>query len=107
MKKIYSSIEELTGETPLLELRRISSEFKLEAKILAKLECFNPAGSIKDRIAMARAIQKLPFCLVVRTVLVSDSMSHQRTYHMAMKVSLCGKYRKTLEPTVQIAPMLQ
>ena len=53
MKKIYSSIEELTGETPLLELRRISSEFKLEAKILAKLECFNPAGSIKDRIAMA------------------------------------------------------
>ena len=53
MKKIYSSIEELTGKTPLLELRRISSEFKLEAKILAKLECFNPAGSIKDRIAMA------------------------------------------------------
>ena len=53
MKKIYSSIEELTGDTPLLELRRISSEFKLEAKILAKLECFNPAGSIKDRIAMA------------------------------------------------------
>ncbi|MGP1474979.1 MAG: cysteine synthase A [Treponema sp.] len=53
MKKIYNSIEELTGKTPLLELRRISSEFKLEAKILAKLECFNPAGSIKDRIAMA------------------------------------------------------
>ncbi|MGP1530790.1 MAG: cysteine synthase A [Treponema sp.] len=53
MKKIYNSIEELTGKTPLLELRRISDEFKLEAKILAKLECFNPAGSIKDRIAMA------------------------------------------------------
>lgn len=53
MKKIYSSIEELTGDTPLLELRRISSEFKLEAKILAKLECFNPAGSIKERIAIA------------------------------------------------------
>lgn len=52
MKKIYNSIEELTGKTPLLELRRISSEFKLEAKLLAKLECFNPAGSIKDRIAM-------------------------------------------------------
>ncbi|MGP1369017.1 MAG: cysteine synthase A [Treponema sp.] len=53
MKKIYNSIEELTGKTPLLELRRISDEFKLEAKLLAKLECFNPAGSIKDRIAMA------------------------------------------------------
>lgn len=53
MKKIYNSIEELTGKTPLLELRRISDEFKLEAKILAKLECFNPAGSIKERIAMA------------------------------------------------------
>ena len=53
MKKIYNSIEELTGKTPLLELRRISDEFKLEAILLAKLECFNPAGSIKDRIAMA------------------------------------------------------
>lgn len=53
MKKIYNSIEELTGKTPLLELLRISDEFKLEAKLLAKLECFNPAGSIKDRIAMA------------------------------------------------------
>ena len=53
MKKIYNSIEELTGKTPLLELHRISDEFKLEAKLLAKLECFNPAGSIKDRIAMA------------------------------------------------------
>lgn len=53
MKKIYNFIEELTGKTPLLELRRISDEFKLEAKLLAKLECFNPAGSIKDRIAMA------------------------------------------------------
>ena len=53
MKKIYNSIEELTGKTPLLELRRISDEFKLKAKLLAKLECFNPAGSIKDRIAMA------------------------------------------------------
>lgn len=53
MNKVYSSIEELTGKTPLLELRRISDEFKLKAKILAKLECFNPAGSIKDRIAIA------------------------------------------------------
>jgi len=53
MEKICHSIEELVGNTPLLELCRIEKEFKLEAKILAKLEYFNPAGSVKDRVAVA------------------------------------------------------
>lgn len=51
MKKIYTSIDELIGNTPLLELSNIEKEEKLEATILAKLELFNPAGSAKDRIA--------------------------------------------------------
>ena len=51
MPKIYTSADQLIGHTPLLELTHIEQEEKLEAKILAKLEYFNPAGSVKDRIA--------------------------------------------------------
>ncbi|MBQ3395384.1 MAG: cysteine synthase A [Synergistaceae bacterium] len=53
MSKIYESIDQLIGRTPLLELSRIEKHFDLKAKILAKLEYFNPAGSVKDRIAKA------------------------------------------------------
>ena len=53
MSKIYTSADQLIGHTPLLELTHIENAEKLEAKILAKLEYFNPAGSVKDRIARA------------------------------------------------------
>ena len=53
MSKIYKSADELIGHTPLLELSRIESAHKLQAKVIAKLEYFNPAGSVKDRIAKA------------------------------------------------------
>ncbi len=53
MSKIYTSAEQLIGNTPLLELTHIEKEYKLQAKILAKLEYFNPAGSVKDRVAKA------------------------------------------------------
>ena len=53
MAKIYKSIDELIGKTPLLELSHIEKENNLKAKIFAKLEYFNPAGSVKDRIAKA------------------------------------------------------
>ncbi|MBQ3403662.1 MAG: cysteine synthase A [Synergistaceae bacterium] len=53
MPKIYTSIDQLIGRTPLLELTRIEKHYGLKAKILAKLEYFNPAGSVKDRIAKA------------------------------------------------------
>lgn len=52
MDKIYTSVKQLIGKTPLMELTRIEKEFGLEAKILAKLESFNPAGSVKDRVAL-------------------------------------------------------
>ncbi len=52
MSKIYSSITELIGHTPLLELNRYEKEIEAKAKILAKLEFFNPIGSVKDRIAL-------------------------------------------------------
>ena len=53
MSKIYTSADQLIGRTPLLELVHIEKEESLEAKVLAKLEYFNPAGSVKDRIAKA------------------------------------------------------
>ena len=53
MSKIYTSADQLIGKTPLLELVHLEKELGLEAKILAKLEYFNPAGSVKDRIAKA------------------------------------------------------
>lgn len=53
MSKIYKSVDQLIGRTPLLELTNIEKTEKLEARILVKLEYFNPAGSAKDRIAKA------------------------------------------------------
>lgn len=53
MPNIYTSADQLVGKTPLLELTHIEKELELEARIFAKLEYFNPAGSVKDRIAKA------------------------------------------------------
>lgn len=53
MSKVYTSADQLIGKTPLLELTHIEKEYGLKAKVLAKLEYFNPAGSVKDRIAKA------------------------------------------------------
>lgn len=53
MSKIYTSADQLIGGTPILELKNIENALNLKAKVLAKLEYFNPAGSVKDRIAKA------------------------------------------------------
>ena len=53
MSAIYTSADQLIGKTPLLELTHIEKKLGLKAKVLAKLECFNPAGSVKDRVAKA------------------------------------------------------
>ena len=53
MSNIYTSSDQLIGKTPLLELTHIEKKYDLKAKVLAKLEYFNPAGSVKDRIAKA------------------------------------------------------
>ena len=53
MSKIYTSADQLIGKTPLLELTHIEKKLGLKAKVLAKLEYFNPAGSVKDRVAKA------------------------------------------------------
>ena len=53
MGRIYTSAQQLVGNTPLLELGNIIKSEKLQARVLAKLECMNPAGSVKDRVALA------------------------------------------------------
>ena len=53
MSKIYTSVSQLIGNTPLVELTNIERELELKAKLIAKVELFNPAGSVKDRVEMA------------------------------------------------------
>ena len=53
MSNIYTSADQLIGRTPLLELTHIEEAYRLKARILAKLEYFNPAGSVKDQIGRA------------------------------------------------------
>ena len=52
MSKIYKSVDQLIGNTPLLELCNLEETLNLKAKLFAKLEYFNPAGSVKDRVAL-------------------------------------------------------
>jgi cysteine synthase len=54
MGKIYDSILELTGHTPIIRLHNLENRYGVQAALLAKLEQFNPAGSVKDRIALER-----------------------------------------------------
>lgn len=58
MANVYTSADQLIGKTPLLELTHLERAFDLKARLLAKLEYFNPAGSVKDRIAK-HAAQRL------------------------------------------------
>ncbi len=53
MSKIYTSIDQLIGHTPLLRLKKTEEQLKLKAKLIVKLEYFNPGGSVKDRVALA------------------------------------------------------
>ena len=58
MAKVYDSILDLVGKTPLVELKRIEEKEGLQAKLIAKVESFNPAGSVKYRIALS--LSRLP-----------------------------------------------
>jgi len=53
MSRIYASVDQLIGNTPLMELHHFEAEYHLEARLLAKLEYLNPAGSVKDRVALS------------------------------------------------------
>ena len=65
MSNIYTSADQLIGKTPLLELTHIEKAHDLKAKIVAKLEYFNPAGSVKDRVASTFAFRPSFFSIWV------------------------------------------
>ena len=75
MSKIYTSADQLIGKTPLLELAHIEKEQKLGARILAKLEYFNPAGSVKDRIAKAMIEDALAKGLINQDTIIIEPTS--------------------------------
>ena len=100
MSRIYTAADQLIGHTPLLELTHIEAAEGLEAKLLAKLEYFNPAGSVKDRIAKAmlddaEAAGKLnkfyeENCLLQQAFVKDGSMSVEQYMASAAK-ALGGK----------------
>ena len=67
---IYKNIDELVGKTPLMELSNIEKEENTEARILAKLECFNPTGSAKDRPALQMILKADELQYIERNVVV-------------------------------------
>jgi len=74
MGQIYESVEELVGHTPLLRLKRIEKKFKLKSHLFAKCECFNPAFSIKDRIAK-HMLNKVPFTKINKDTVFVEATS--------------------------------
>ena len=61
MSNVYTSIDQLIGHTPLLELTHFEADEDLKARVLVKLEYFNPAGSVKDRVDIQCEISPVPF----------------------------------------------
>ena len=74
MRKIYQSVEELVGHTPLLRLQAIEKKYRLKAKLYGKCECFNPAFSVKDRIAK-HMLSKVPFMKISKETIFIEATS--------------------------------
>ena len=89
MAGIYQSVTELIGRTPLLEVKNLEKELNLQARVLVKLEYFNPAGSVKDRAAL-QMITEAAFIINVfgdGTEVAGISQSIQ--YHKLDIIMLC------------------
>ena len=80
MGKIYKNATELIGKTPLVEFSNIEKKLGLETRILAKLEYFNPAGSVKDRIALEMIEDAFVSCPNLKTVIIPDSVKKLDEY---------------------------
>ncbi len=89
---IYTSIDQLIGATPLLELRNIEKEYALKARLLAKLECFNPAGSAKDRVAKAMLDDAESRGILTKNSVIIEPTSGNTGIGLA-SVAACRGYR--------------
>ena len=90
MSKIYTSAEMLIGKTPLLELCGIEKEFNTCAKILAKLEFYNPGGSVKDRVAMAMIDEAEKSGKITKGSVIIEPTSGSTGIGLAMVASIRG-----------------
>lgn len=74
MAKIYQSVTELVGHTPLIELSKLAAKHKVKARILGKAECFNPAFSVKDRVAL-KMLESVPFTKITPDTVFVEATS--------------------------------
>src|SRR5690554_2797039 len=95
MTKIAQSLTELIGKTPLLELTNIEKKHNLKAKILAKLEYFNPAGSVKDRIGYAMIKDAEDKGILTKDTVIIEPTSGNTGIALAF-VAAAKKYRLIL-----------
>lgn len=95
MKKIYSSAIELIGNTPLIELTHLEKEYDLKAKLVVKVEFFNPAGSVKDRIAKAMIEQAEKDGLIKEGATIIEATSGNTGIGLASVAAMKG-YRAIL-----------
>ena len=90
MSHIYTSADQLTGGTPLLELTHVEQDYHLEARVLAKLEYFNPAGSVKDRVAKAMLDDAEARGVLKPTAVSSEPTSGLPDHHCDAGDDECG-----------------
>ncbi len=88
--KVYNSITELIGNTPIIELKNIEKEFNLKAKLFAKVEYFNPAGSVKDRIALAMIEDAIEKGLIKSGATIIEPTSGNTGIGLAMVAASLG-----------------
>ena len=101
--KVYGSIIETVGHTPLVELKNIEKEYKLEAKIIAKVESFNPAGSVKDRVAKAMILDAIEKGLINKDTVLVEPTSGNTGIGLSMVASSMGmKIILTMPETMSI-----
>ncbi|MBQ7339635.1 MAG: cysteine synthase A [Clostridia bacterium] len=90
MKKVYSDVIELIGNTPLLELKKLKKAYGLKANIYAKLEGFNPAGSVKDRVALSMLKKAKEQGLINENSTIVEPTSGNTGIGLAMLCSVMG-----------------
>ena len=95
MGKIYNSITELVGHTPIVEFKRLEEKLGLKGRIAGKLEYFNPAGSHKDRMALEiiEAAEKRGEISPDKTTLVEFTAAARSSYRSGCRGRLCGRCR--------------
>ena len=92
MAKIYTSAEQLIGKTPLLELKNIEKKFETKAKIIAKLEMFNPGGSAKDRVALSMLDDAISRGKVTKDTVIIEPTSGNTGIGLSL-IAACRGYK--------------